>query len=265
MEEIKEQKCNYCKVVLPIHKFSKNRAEKYFKSCDECRTKQKKAREKNKCEHNRERNKCKECGGSSICEHDKQRSNCKECGGASICEHNKQRNNCKECGGSSVCEHNRRRHQCKECGGASICEHNRIRNRCKECGGASICDHNRIRNTCKECGGASICEHNKQRSQCKECKDPVKITIRNWIRKSRDNDKKYDRYDADHFIDKCFCEGLVEDYPNCYYCSIPVQYIEYQDDLATIERIDNSIGHIKSNCVIACRKCNLSCVGDVRI
>ena len=32
--------------------------------------------------------------------------------------------------------------------------------------------------------------------------------------------------------------------------------IEFKDDLATIERKDNSIGHIKSNCVIACMKCN---------
>jgi len=32
--------------------------------------------------------------------------------------------------------------------------------------------------------------------------------------------------------------------------------VEYQDNLATVERIDNSIGHIKSNCVICCLKCN---------
>lgn len=48
MEETKEMKCNYCKVYLPIHKFSKNRAEKYLKSCDECREKQKIVRDTNK-------------------------------------------------------------------------------------------------------------------------------------------------------------------------------------------------------------------------
>jgi hypothetical protein len=32
----------------------------------------------------------------------------------------------------------------------------------------------------------------------------------------------------------------------------------YDDDFATIDRVDNSIGHVKSNCVIACRQCNCS-------
>ena len=32
------------------------------------------------------------------------------------CEHGRQRNQCKECGGSSICEHRRQRHRCKECG-----------------------------------------------------------------------------------------------------------------------------------------------------
>ena len=142
------------------------------------------------------------------------------------------------------------------------CEHGRQRSRCKDCGGASICEHNRRRSQCKDCGGSQVCEHGRRRDICKQCSEPIKVTINNWISQSRQSDKKYDRYDADNFINKCFLKGLVEDYPNCYYCTIPLQYIEYQDDLATIERIDNSLGHIKSNCVLACRKCNLSCVGD---
>ena len=67
-------------------------------------------------------------------------------------------------------------------------------------------------------------------------------------------------YDADRFIDKCFLKGLVEDYKQCYYgdCEVNLQYKEFQNDLATIERLDNSIGHIKSNCVLCCLKCNNS-------
>ena len=67
-------------------------------------------------------------------------------------------------------------------------------------------------------------------------------------------------YDADRFIDKCFLEGLVEDYKQCYYgdCKVNLQYTEYRNDLASIERLDNSIGHIKSNCVLCCLKCNVS-------
>ena len=88
----------------------------------------------------------------------------------SMCEHNRQRNTCKLCGGASICEHNRQRSTCKLCGGSSICEHNRQRNTCKLCGGASICEHNRIWSTCKQCGGLGICEHNPIRSQCKQCR-----------------------------------------------------------------------------------------------
>jgi len=75
---------------------------------------------------------------------------------------------------------------------------------------------------------------------------------------SKQKDKKNNKYDADHFIDKCFLEGLVEEYTHCYWedCKVELQFKDYQDDLATIERLDNTIGHIKSNCVLACRKCN---------
>jgi len=70
------------------------------------------------------------------------------------CEHGRQRNRCKECGGAGMCEHGRVRYSCKECGGAGICEHGRRRYSCKECGGSAICEHGRQRCSCKECGGA---------------------------------------------------------------------------------------------------------------
>ena len=247
MEEQKNEdriKCNRCYVKLLPSNFSVKRDGVLLKSCNRCREVSRKFRERNKCEHGR------------------QRSTCKECGGVSICEHGRQRHRCKDCGGSSICEHGRERSTCKECGGASICEHGRIRSTCKECGGVSICEHGRQRSQCKDCCGASICDHGIQRYHCKLCTDPVKVTINNWINNTRKNDKKYKRYDADHFIDKCFLKGLVEDCPNCYYCKIELQYIVYNDNLSTIERLDNSIGHIKSNCVLACKKCNISRVGD---
>ena len=83
------------------------------------------------------------------------------------------------------------------------------------------------------------------------------------IHGSKQNDKKYDRYDPVNFIDYCFVENLIDDCEDkCYYCRCELQYVEYTENLATIERLDNSIGHIKGNCVIACRSCNLSRVGD---
>ena len=85
------------------------------------------------------------------------------------------------------------------------------------------------------------------------------MTIRGWISNSRSKDKKYNRFDVNHFIDADFLRGLVEDYDLCYYkdCEKKLQYTDYSDDLATIERLDNAKGHIKSNCVLACKKCNI--------
>jgi hypothetical protein len=206
MDEIKEQKCNYCKVVLPIYKFSTNRADKYLKSCDECRNKQKKIREKNKCIHGRQKSVCKECDG------------------------------------------------------VSFCDHGRIRNTCKECDGASICEHGRRKNICKECKGASICDHNRRRNMCKDCmnhEQKIEFIQKRMIKNSREADKKYNRYDPDNFIDKCFLEGLFEDSQNCHYCNVDFTYNEKIDTFVTIERLNNSIGHIKSNCVLACFSCNL--------
>ena len=84
-------------------------------------------------------------------------------------------------------------------------------------GGASICLHGRLKYQCKACGGSQICAHGRQRYGCKECMDPIEVTIRQWIRHCRSSDKKYGRFDADHFIDTDFLRGLVEDDDCCYY------------------------------------------------
>ena len=177
-----------------------------------------------------------------------------------LCEHGKYKYQCKECGGSQICPHSRQKSRCKECKGSQICPHSRRKSRCKECEGSEICPHSRQKYQCKECKGSQICPHSRQKSHCKKCSDPIKISIKQWIFIRRQYDKMRNIYDADRFIDKCFLEGLIEDYKQCYYgdCKVNLQYTEYQDDLATIERLDNSIGHIKSNCVLCCLKCNVS-------
>ena len=141
-----------------------------------------------------------------------------------------------------------------------LCEHGKYKYQCKECGGAQICPHNRQKAHCKECKGSQICPHSRRKDQCKKCSDPVKVNIEQWIFNSRQYDKMRNIYDADRFNDKCFLKGLVEDYKQCYYgdCEVNLQYPKYQDDLATIERLDNLIGHNKSNCVLCCLKCNVS-------
>ena len=132
MEEVKHDKCTRCKSWKPIPMFL-NATGRKLKSCELCRNRDKKNKNKNKCEHGRIKSTCKECGGASICEHGRIQSTCKECGGSQICEHGRRKAQCKECGGGSICEHGREKSKCKECGGGSICEHNRMKSTCKDC------------------------------------------------------------------------------------------------------------------------------------
>ena len=85
------------------------------------------------------------------------------------------------------------------------------------------------------------------------------------IRHSKEADIKKDLYDANNFIDYCFISSLVDESTKCYYCKVQMQFIEYNSTLCTIERLDNKIGHIKSNCVLACRTCNVSRVGQWQV
>jgi hypothetical protein len=261
MESNDVKTCNRCKKTKNIIDFTKG--NNILKRCLRCRDMGKKSREKNKCEHNRRKNDCKDCGGSSICEHNRQKHYCKYCGGSSICEHNRRKSCCKLCGGSQICSHNRRKNECKDCGGSQICHHNRRKYICKDCGGSSICEHNKFKQHCKLCGGSSICEHNRQKHQCKICGDEMKLTINYMVHNSKIADKRSNRYDQTNFIDKCFVKNLIEDCEDkCYYCKCELQYINFTSNLATIERIDNKLGHIKGNCVIACKTCNVSKVGN---
>jgi hypothetical protein len=143
---------------------------------------------------------------------------------------------------------------------ARHCEHGREKRNCVTCDGGNICIHKRQRQTCIPCNGSSTCIHQRQRLCCKECQNPLDITISRMVRSSRSSDRAKNRYDANNHIDTCFISGLFEDFECCYWsdCKVVMQHKEYRDDLATIERIDNSIGHIKSNCVLACLNCNLS-------
>ena len=179
------------------------------------------------------------------------------------CVHNKYKSNCRECGGSSLCIHNKRKSNCRECGGSAICIHNKLKHRCKECGGVSICIHNKRKQYCLLCGGSAYCEHNKVKLFCRICSDELSITIKRMVYGSKSNDKKYDRYDEKNAVDYDYVKKLIIESNNiCCYCNIKLQFIKYANDLATIERVDNSLPHIKGNCKIACRTCNYKKIGD---
>ena len=155
----------------------------------------------------------------------------------SICKEKRKKNKKVE-PNNGFCEHYKKKYTCALCSNL-FCEHGKNKYRCRYCG-TGYCVHKRIEKTCKECN------------------DPIKITVYNWRQSSKASDKINNIYDANNFIDECFLKSLVEDYPNCYYdhCKNPLQYVYYRNDLATIERLDNSIGHIKSNCVLCCLHCN---------
>ena len=109
------------------------------------------------------------------------------------------------------------------------------------------------------------CPHLKRKDWCKFCNVDKHIhkTILNMIKTSKSADKKRGHYDIVNFVDYCFMENLIEDSNNkCHYCNCEIQFLLYQKNLGTIERLDPKLGHIKSNCVIACRSCNLSRVGS---
>ena len=60
-------KCRRCKVFHPTINFNKKRNGDFLKACIRCTEMEKKVREKNKCEHGRQKANCKECGGINIC------------------------------------------------------------------------------------------------------------------------------------------------------------------------------------------------------
>lgn len=215
------------------------------------------------CEHGKLKSKCVVCDGTSICEHGKIYYRCKLCSGKSMCEHGQRKEQCVTCKGSAICEHGKRRYRCVLCKGSGICLHGRQKATCVLCKGSSICEHGKQRARCLECKGASICLHGKRREQCKLCTNEVHITIQRMIQESKRKDKKLLRFDEENFIDYDHVKQLIQDSEDkCYYCNAELQYLFCkQDNGATIERLNNEIGHIKSNCVIACWSCNTKRIG----
>ena len=112
--------------------------------------------------------------------------------------------------------------------------------------------------TCKTCSAhrkeKDYCVHGTRYHDCHQCTDPIVRRATAMVHSSRISDKTKGR-ECD--LDFDWTMNAVCDMPNCFYCDVPLQYINsYKDDFCTVDRTDNSIGHLKSNCVITCRKCN---------
>jgi hypothetical protein len=116
----------------------------------------------------------------------------------------------------------------------------------------------KITNTCIECSNKrkqyDYCHHNTRYHDCPECTDPLVRRATAIIHSSRISDKKKNRI-CD--IDFRWAINQITQNPKCNYCDIELQYLApYLPNHATIDRKNDTLGHTKDNCVIACRGCN---------
>lgn len=166
--------------------------------------------------------------------------------GQIVCEHGRQKRQCTECGGTSICEHDKRRCVCRECkilgvGGSSLCgTHHRRKNRCRLCGtGVDICEHGKERQNCRDCGGSQTCSHKAERRDCVVC-SPESAFKRMSARAKKERELDFD-LSYENFL------NFVNS--DCFYCGVKAPN--------GIDRIDNTIGYIQSNCRSCCKICNI--------
>ncbi len=80
------------------------------------------------------------------------------------------------------------------------------------------------------------------------------------VNHSRKADKKSNReYAVDEYVTKAYLESIRRQQENmCCYCGIEMQNVNRMlPDGATVQRLDNTLAHVKTNCVLACHQCNV--------
>lgn len=112
--------------------------------------------------------------------------------------------------------------------------------------------------TCIQCSQKrkekDYCECGTRYHDCPHHTDPLVRRATAIIHSSRISDKKKNR-ECD--IDFRWAIEQITTNTTCSYCDINLQYLSpYLPNHATIDRLNDAIGHTKDNCVIACRMCN---------
>lgn len=83
----------------------------------------------------------------------------------------------------------------------------------------------------------------------------------NIIAANKKKDTIKGQYDEKKHIDKDFLlNKLAEQEGKCFYCNVDMTTISSRKIMPTkltVERMNNSLGHYKHNCVLACHKCNV--------
>lgn len=116
----------------------------------------------------------------------------------------------------------------------------------------------KITNTCKDCSvlrkEKDYCPCGVRFHDCTNCSDPIVRRATSMIHGSRVADKKHNRN-----CDLDFSTVLykIVDTPHCTYCDIELCYVgSYLPNFATIDRINDLIGHTNENTLLSCRSCN---------
>ena len=105
---------------------------------------------------------------------------------------------------------------------------------------------------------------NEQFDGCKDAKRELLCKLNSY----KQQDIRKNKYIKSDFINQdVLMEKLVISKLKCYYCKESVLFLyENSRDTKqwTLDRLDNSIGHISENVVICCLKCNLErrCIND---
>lgn len=139
------------------------------------------------------------------------------------CKHNRRQSRCIDCGGSEMCKHNRQRYRCRDCKGSGVCEQCRPRHRCKRC---------------KRCRGVAFCEHNRRRYGCSIC--CPKGAFAQYYHNARKRNIVFE-ITLEEF------KALVL-WP-CLYCG-------ENDKPRGVDRAENNVGYVYSNCIPCCGVCN---------
>jgi len=102
---------------------------------------------------------------------------------------------------------------------------------------------------------------NKKGKNGKDIKlETMCVRLKHMPNVHRHKDKRKGIYDEENFIDRQWIMDTINKQEHkCYYCDdlMLLDCDNQNNKQLTLERINNDLGHIKSNCVMACFECNL--------
>ena len=119
--------------------------------------------------------------------------------------------------------------------------------------------------TCKQKGRTFHKRGHGLQHRCKDCQRAYRQI--QWasqiVHASIKSDKDMHRpIDGDDYVDELWVQQLVHDNPNCHYCNVPLVYGRGVNRKShphglQLDRMDSTLGHLKSNCVQCCKTCNV--------